>query len=213
MEMVLFIGIQAAGKSAFYLEKFYRTHVRINGDMLKTRHREELLIQACFEGKTPFVVDKMNLTRADRAAYISLAKAAGFRISGYFFESDLAAALQRNARRDSPERIPEGGVRAASKALQSPSSSEGFDQVFAVRMDGRGGFHVEELDMRDDKNALDIKQSASAAQFNRQSDRYGKSHILADTQDVEQGLRGVLPPSGGTALKLQSRASRTKPDT
>ena len=82
MEMVLFIGIQATGKSAFYLEKFYRTHVRINGDMLKTRHREKLLISACFEGKTPFVVDKMNLTRADRAAYISLAKAAGFRISG-----------------------------------------------------------------------------------------------------------------------------------
>lgn len=85
MEMVLFIGIQAAGKSAFYLEKFYRTHVRINGDMLKTRHREKLLIQACFEGKTPFVVDKMNLTRADRAAYIDLAKAAGFRITGYFW--------------------------------------------------------------------------------------------------------------------------------
>src|ERR1039457_5391874 len=36
-----------------------------------------------------------------------------------------------------------------------------------------------------DKNALDVKQSASAAQFNRQSDRYGKSHILADTQDLE----------------------------
>jgi len=41
------------------------------------------------------------------------------------------------------------------------------------------------------KNALDLKQSASAAQFNRQSDRYGKSHILADTQDVEHGLDGV----------------------
>ena len=93
MEMVLFIGIQATGKSSLYLERFFRTHVRINGDMLKTRHREDLLIKACLEGKTPFVVDKMNLTRADRAAYIDLAKAAGFRISGYSFESDLAAAL------------------------------------------------------------------------------------------------------------------------
>ena len=113
MEMALFIGIQATGKSSFYLERFFRTHVRINRDMLKTRRREDLLIRACLEGKTPFVVDKMNLTRADRAAYIGLAKAAGFRISGYFFESDLAAALQRNAHRDSPERIPEGGVRGA----------------------------------------------------------------------------------------------------
>ena len=42
-----------------------------------------------------------------------------------------------------------------------------------------------------DKNALDLKQSASAAQFNRQSDRYGKSHILADTQDLEHALARV----------------------
>jgi ubiquinone/menaquinone biosynthesis C-methylase UbiE/predicted kinase len=209
MEMVLFIGIQATGKSAFYLEKFYRTHVRINGDMLKTRRRENLLIKACLEGKTPFVVDKMNLTRADRAAYIGLAKAAGFKISGYFFESDLAPALQRNARRDSPERIPEGGVRAASKALQSPCSSEGFDQLFAVRMDGGGGFNVEALPMHEDKSALDVKQSASAAQFNRQSDRYGKSHILADTQDVEHGLHGVLPLPGGAALDVATGGGHT----
>jgi len=78
MEMVLFIGVQATGKSSFYLEKFFRTHIRINGDMLKTRRREELLVRACLEGKIPFVVDKMNLTRADRAAYIGRAKAAGF---------------------------------------------------------------------------------------------------------------------------------------
>ena len=40
MEMVLFVGIQATGKSSFYLERFFRTHVRINLDMLKTHHRE-----------------------------------------------------------------------------------------------------------------------------------------------------------------------------
>ena len=60
-----------------------------------------------------------------------------------------------------------------------------------------------------DKNALDVKQSASAAQFNRQSDRYGKSHILADTQDVEQGLRGVLLPAGGTALDVATGGGHT----
>jgi SAM-dependent methyltransferase len=60
-----------------------------------------------------------------------------------------------------------------------------------------------------DKNALDLKQSASAAQFNQQSDRYGKSHILADTQDVEKGLRGVLPPPGGTALDVATGGGHT----
>ena len=42
------------------------------------------------------------------------------------------------------------------------------------------------------KRSLDATQSASAAQFDRQSDLYGKSHILADTQDVAKGLAGVL---------------------
>jgi hypothetical protein len=145
MEMVLFIGIQATGKSSFYLERFFRTHVRVNLDMLKTHHREDLLVKACLEGRTPFVVDKMNLTRADRAAYIAPAKKAGFRICGYSFDSSLAGALQRNARRDADDRVPENGLTGASKRLEPPSYSEGFDQLFCVRMDGQGGFAVEEF--------------------------------------------------------------------
>jgi len=141
--MVLFIGIQAAGKSTFYLERFFRSHVRINGDMLKTRRREGLLIRACLEGKTPFVVDKMNLQRADRAGYIGQGKAAGFKVSGYFFQSELAPALMRNARRDAPERVPEAALRSASSALQLPSKNEGFDQLVFVSMNGQGGFEVE----------------------------------------------------------------------
>lgn len=63
--------------------------------------------------------------------------------------------------------------------------------------------------MSQDHNALDSNQSASAAQFNRQSDRYGKSHILADTQDVEQGLRGVSACPGGTALDVATGGGHT----
>jgi hypothetical protein len=144
MEMVLFIGIQATGKSSFYLERFFRTHVRINLDMLKTRRREELLVRACIEGKISFVVDKMNLTRAQRDAYIASAKAAGFRVSGFFFQSELAFALRRNAGRALPERVPDPGLRSASATLQLPSRNEGFDQLSFVRMNGQGGFHVEE---------------------------------------------------------------------
>src|SRR3954447_19637565 len=63
--------------------------------------------------------------------------------------------------------------------------------------------------MSEGKHTLDSKQSASAAQFNQQSDRYGKSHILADTQDVEHGLHGVLPPPGGTALDVATGGGHT----
>jgi len=52
------------------------------------------------------------------------------------------------------------------------------------------------------QTSLDANQAASAAQFDRQSDRYGKSHILADTQDVAAGLDGVSPAPGATALDV-----------
>lgn len=50
MKLVIFIGIQATGKSSFYKDRFYRTHVRVNYDMLNTRHRENLIFKACIDG-------------------------------------------------------------------------------------------------------------------------------------------------------------------
>jgi ubiquinone/menaquinone biosynthesis C-methylase UbiE len=63
--------------------------------------------------------------------------------------------------------------------------------------------------MAQSNHPLDSRQSVAAAQFNRQSDRYGKSHILADTQDVEHGLRGVLAPGDGAALDVATGGGHT----
>ena len=56
---------------------------------------------------------------------------------------------------------------------------------------------------------LDAAQAAAAAQFDRQSDRYGKSHILADTSDVAAALAGVAMPAGGTALDVATGGGHT----
>jgi len=56
---------------------------------------------------------------------------------------------------------------------------------------------------------LDSAQAAAAAQFDRQSDRYGKSHILADTADVAAGLAGVVVPPGGAALDVATGGGHT----
>jgi hypothetical protein len=66
MEAIIFIGIQATGKSTFFQQRFFVTHVRINLDMLKTRNRERILLVACLEDKQPFVIDNTNLTREAR---------------------------------------------------------------------------------------------------------------------------------------------------
>src|SRR5277367_845760 len=56
---------------------------------------------------------------------------------------------------------------------------------------------------------FDAGQRASAAQFDRQSDRYGKSHILADTSDVVDTLAGIEPGDGSRALDVATGGGHT----
>ena len=148
MEAILFIGIQATGKSTFFAERFFNTHVRINLDMLRTRHREDLLLAACINGKQPFVIDNTNVTIEQRGKYIALARPVGFRVVGYYFESKIHEALARNAIRPQEQQVPEKGVLGAYGQLTRPTLSEGFDALYYVRMKKETGnessFSVEE---------------------------------------------------------------------
>jgi SAM-dependent methyltransferase len=56
---------------------------------------------------------------------------------------------------------------------------------------------------------LDAAQTAAATQFNRQSDRYGRSHILADTSDVKEALKAVPAPHGARALDVATGGGHT----
>ena len=107
MEAVIFIGIQGAGKSTFFKERCADSHIRINLDMLRTRHRERLIFTACLGAKQKFVVDNTNLTQEDRKKYIFIAKEFGFKIVGCYFQTDLAKAVERNHQREGRARVPE----------------------------------------------------------------------------------------------------------
>ena len=142
MQAVIFTGIQASGKSSLFRERFFDSHVRINLDMLKTRHREKLLFEACLAAKQPFVVDNTNLSVNERAAYIGPARAAGFTVVGYYFRSVIAESVPRNAAREPTARVPERGIMGAAARLEIPSANEGFDELFYVRLTD-DGFVVE----------------------------------------------------------------------
>ena len=144
MEAVILIGIQASGKSSFYKERFFDTHVRINLDMLKTKHRQQLLIDACLVGKQPFVVDNTNFTAEARSILIGPARAAGFRVIAYYLRSDLRAALSRNSKRELLARVPDKGLLGTYKQLQLPTREEGFDDLYYVCLNDAGDFVVEE---------------------------------------------------------------------
>lgn len=144
MEAVILIGVQASGKSSFFKERFFETHVRINLDMLKTKHRQRLLLEACLAGKQPFVVDNTNLTAEVRSGFIAVAKAAGFRVVGYYLRTNLKEALLRNSERVGTSRVAEKGLLGSHKRLQLPTLEEGFDALYYVRTTETGQFVIEE---------------------------------------------------------------------
>ena len=142
MEAVILIGIQGAGKSTFYTERFFNTHIRLSLDLLKTRNRERTLLEACLATGQPLVIDNTNVTEAERARYIQPAKAAGFRVVGYFFEPDPKGSLERNNRREGRRRVPPAGVFGTLKRLQRPRMVEGFDDLLGVTLTSAGEFAV-----------------------------------------------------------------------
>lgn len=143
MEAVIFVGLQGAGKSTFYKDRFFDTHLRINLDMLKTRHRERRFLQACVETGQRFVVDNTNPTRAEREVYIRAAKETGFRVVGYYFQSRVEDCKRRNEQRPSDRQVPLAGILGTAGRLERPSPEEGFDELHYVRVDEAGGFVVE----------------------------------------------------------------------
>jgi predicted kinase len=144
VEVVIFIGLQASGKSSFFRERFFDTHVRINLDMLRTRHREKLLFEACLAAKQPCVIDNTNPTAADRARYIAAARAAGARVVGYCFRSRLEECQARNLSRPGTQAIPAGALRSTHARLEPPRREEGFDELKYVHLEPEAGFVVEE---------------------------------------------------------------------
>lgn len=142
-EAVVFTGVQAAGKSTFYRERFFDTHVRISMDMLRTRRRESLLLEACLAAKQSFVVDNTNPLAADRARYIAAARAAGFRVAGCFFRATPREAIARNRARTDKPSIPIPGLLGTYKRLEEPRWAEGFDALFTVTLTEAGIYLVE----------------------------------------------------------------------
>lgn len=154
MQAVIFIGVQGSGKSTFYRQRFFETHVRINLDMLRSRRSEQLLLTACLEAGRPFVIDNTNPLPADRARYIGPARAAGFRVLAYYFQVALRDALRRNNRREAKQKIPAPALVGTYKKIQPPTLAEGFDAICTVQLTPENEFIVTPTDAVEPKAAV-----------------------------------------------------------
>ena len=103
MELVIFVGLQASGKSTFFRERFAATHELVSKDLFRNnknrnRRQEELIVAALSAG-SPVVVDNTNPTPEDRRVLIELGREHGARMTGYYFETTVRECVGRNRRR------------------------------------------------------------------------------------------------------------------
>ena len=135
--MIVFIGIQASGKTTFYKE-LLACHglVHINLDTLRTRRKEAMAIEKCLENGFSYVVDNTNPQIADRQKYIPAAKSHDYEVIGIFFQSKVKDCIERNALRNNG--VPLLAITGTSGKLQIPSYNEGFDQLFFARITDTG---------------------------------------------------------------------------
>ena len=132
MEALIFIGIPGSGKTTYYREHFASTHTHISLDVVGTREREDAMIRESLAAKRPFVIDNTNITRADRARYIARAKAAGYRVAGYFFPTEVRTAIGRNNHRTDKKALVVPAILRSYKRLEPPTLDEGFDALEEV---------------------------------------------------------------------------------
>jgi predicted kinase len=150
MEVVLFIGLQGSGKSTFYRTNFASTHVLVSKDLFRSNRRPQrrqahLIEEALREGRS-VVVDNTNPIIEDRAAIITIARAFGAKVIGYYFDASVNDCVERNGNRTGKEKVPDAAIFITAKRMQPPTVVEGFDRLLRVRLSPECEVTVREYD-------------------------------------------------------------------
>jgi predicted kinase len=146
-ELILLIGLQAAGKTTFYHQRLASGYSHISMDLLRNNphpaRRQVQLIEQALQAGQSLVVDNTNPTPEVRTPLSALGKRYGYVIIGYYFPPDVAASLKRNDGREGKARVPSVAIYATRKKLQPPSYAEGFDALFSVHIAEDGEFDTQ----------------------------------------------------------------------
>ncbi|HVJ88618.1 MAG TPA: ATP-binding protein, partial [Labilithrix sp.] len=132
--LVVFIGLQASGKTTFFRQRFAETHAHVSKDNFRNaRHRDQRqlrLLEDALRAGNGIVLDNTDPAREDRALAIAKAKELGAAIVGFYFESRVATCRERNALRDGTARVPEVALRSTAARLERPRLDEGFSRLW-----------------------------------------------------------------------------------
>ena len=154
MELVLFVGVQASGKSTLYQMYFapagdyvYVSKDRLRNNRQPERRQRQLVEEALAAGRS-VVVDNTNALAEARAPLIQLGREYGAVVVGYAFETSVGASLKRNRAREGRARVPDVAIFATAKRLTPPAYAEGFDRLYTVRITEDGTFLLRRADER-----------------------------------------------------------------
>jgi predicted kinase len=136
LELIIFVGLQAAGKSTYYHAHLAATHVHVSKDLMKnTRDRDakqQQMIERALAAGQSVVVDNTNPTPVVRAPLVEQGRRHGARVAAYFFEAVVKDAVVRNRRREGKARVPDVAIFVTAKKLVPPTLAEGFDEVRVI---------------------------------------------------------------------------------
>jgi predicted kinase len=139
-ECAILVGLPGSGKSTFYRERLAGTHLHVSKDLLPNvrsrQARQDALLRQALERGASVAVDNTNVTPADRAAIIAIARGYGARIVGYYLETTTREAVARNERREGRAKVPKVAIFTCAKRLVPPQLEEGFDELHRIRAEG-----------------------------------------------------------------------------
>jgi len=136
VELIIFVGLQASGKSTWYHANLAATHVHVSKDLMPSARNKDVkqteLISAALRAGKSVAVDNTSPTPVVRAPLIALGRRFGARVSAYFFETAVKDAVARNRLREGKARVPDAVIYITSKKIVPPSLEEGFDEVRVI---------------------------------------------------------------------------------
>ena len=143
-ECVILIGLPGAGKSTFYRQRLATTHEQVSKDLFpharNRQARQDARLHAALSAGRSVAVDNTNVSFAERAAIIAIARQHRARIVGHLIEATTREAVARNERREGRGRVPKVAIFACAKRFAQPEPSEGFDELHRWRVAEDSGF-------------------------------------------------------------------------
>lgn len=151
LDLVLFVGPPAAGKTSFYRLHFAQhDYVWINQDTLKTAARCQAVARESLKAGKSVVIDNTNRNVATRSHYFDIARELGnVQVRCVFFDVSEDLCWHNNLFRvraglqplnESRQLLPKLAISSYFHTLERPRKEEGFDaDIVVVEWSFRGG--------------------------------------------------------------------------